>query len=95
MKLTRICKSENSSWNGGCPAVYAVDGDPGMMVSQGKTLDPATAGELQDLATDETAAFIPTETVLRAAAKYLAWHGRESVAADVESFLKDQKGAVS
>jgi hypothetical protein len=47
--------------------VYLAD-DPGTVVVQGKYLDRHTTSELHDLAGDETAVAIPTETVLRAAA---------------------------
>lgn len=86
MKLTRICKSADSQVAGQCPAMYVAD-VPTVMVGQGKRLDAETAAELLDMADDETAVAIPTETVLRAAAMFLADRGRPVVAAEVEAFL--------
>jgi hypothetical protein len=42
------------------------------MVVQGKLLDPHTAGELDDVLSDETAVRIPAETMVRAVEAYLA-----------------------
>ncbi|MFF1819291.1 hypothetical protein ACFVWG_18470 [Kribbella sp. NPDC058245] len=86
MKLTRICKSADSQVAGQCPAIYVAD-TPAVMVSQGKRLDPQTTAELRDVADDETAVEIPTETLLRAAGLFLAERGRPAVAAEVEAFL--------
>jgi hypothetical protein len=82
MKLTRLCKSGDSVNESLCPAMYLAD-DPTMMVSQGKRLDPETTAQLRDLANDEIAHLIPTETVLRAAALVLAAHGRAALAAEI------------
>lgn len=56
----------------GCPAVYVAEDDPAVMVVQGKLLDADTTAELHDMLADETAVRIPTETVMRAAERYLA-----------------------
>lgn len=86
MKLTRLCKSAGSTAERKCPAIYATD-VPSSMVGQGKVLDAETTHELLDLAADEVGAIIPTETVLRAAALFLASHGRPAMIAEVEEFL--------
>jgi hypothetical protein len=65
-----------------CPAMYLAD-DPTMMVSQGRRLDDETTAQLCNLADDETAHLIPTETVLRAAALVLASQGRATLAAEI------------
>lgn len=90
MKLTRICKSGDSQVAGQCPAVYVAD-TPTVMVGQGRRLDPQTTAELLDLADDETAVAIPTETLLRAAGKFLAERGRPAAAAEVEAFLDAER----
>lgn len=92
MKLRRLCKSADSREEGDCPAMY-LGADPVTMVGQGKRLDDATAAELRDVATDEYAVAIPTETVLRAAALVLAEQGRPAMLAEVKAFLAEQGGA--
>lgn len=75
MRLTRLAKDANSG-NHGCPALYVAPDDPSVMVAQGTFLDADTLRNLQDLAPDETAVRIPTETVLRAARAYLDEYGQ-------------------
>lgn len=86
MRLRRLCKDGNSTDEDECPAVYLAD-DPAVMVAQGRVLDAATAAELLSLASDETASALPTETVLRAAALFLAEQGRPAMRAEVEAFI--------
>lgn len=88
MMLRRLCKAEASNKDEECPAVYATD-RPASMVAQGKFLDAATAAELQAVGADETAVALPTETVLRAAALFLAEHGRPAMTAEVRDFLAE------
>jgi hypothetical protein len=88
MKLTRLCKSANSHRDDWCPAMY-VDEDPRQMVSQGKRLDADVSAQLLNLAEDEAGVAIPTETVLRAAARFLGAHGRPTIAAEIESFVAE------
>jgi hypothetical protein len=71
MQLRRLAKDASSTASGRCPAVYVAADDPDVMVVQGKFLDEATAGNLLEVNTDETAVRIPTETVLRAARRWL------------------------
>jgi hypothetical protein len=75
MKLRKLAKDAGSP-TGECPAVYVAKDDPETMVVQGKLLDADTLANLDDPATDETAVRIPAETVIRAAERYLAEHGR-------------------
>lgn len=77
MKLRKLAKDSGSN-QGACPAVYVAEDDPALMVVQGKTLDAETTAELDDALADETAVRIPTETVLRAAEKYLAEQSQKS-----------------
>jgi hypothetical protein len=86
--LRRLAKDAGSPIDN-CPAVYVEDEDVALMVGQGKRLDERKMAELEDLAADETAVLIPTETVLRAAARLLAEHGRPRAAEDVEGFLAE------
>lgn len=86
MALRRLCKSGDSHVDGECPAVY-VDDDPAMMIGQGTVLDPTRTAELRDVAADEAGVVIPTETVLRAAALFLAERGRPAMLQEVESYL--------
>jgi hypothetical protein len=86
MKLRRLCKAEDSFPENKCPAMYLAE-DPSRMIGQGKHVDDATANELLDLADDEGAFEIPTETVLRAAAMVLAEAGRPGMIAEVEAYL--------
>jgi len=71
MKLRKLAKDPDSGVHG-CPAVHVAADDPAVMVVQGKLLDAGTTDELHDLVADETAVRIPTETVIRAAERYLA-----------------------
>lgn len=65
MKLQRLAiDGDSDPW--GCPAVYVAIDDPTVLVVQGKLLDAETTTELRDLAADETAVRIKTETVERA-----------------------------
>jgi hypothetical protein len=68
--------------------MYVTD-DPTQMVGQGKRLDATTTAGLLDLAADETASVIPTETVLRAAGLFLAAHGRSALGAEIEAFVAE------
>lgn len=88
MNLIRICKSEDSLAQGQCPAMYSVPEEPLKMVAQGKKTDADTAAHLRDVAHDETAVILPTETVLRAVASVLADAGYPTAKADVESYLE-------
>jgi hypothetical protein len=69
MKLRKLAKDPNSN-QGACPAVYVAEDDPAVMVVQGKILDQATTAELDDVAGDETAVRVPTETLIRAVERY-------------------------
>lgn len=91
MMLRRLCKSSSSFPDNECPAVY-VDDDPAMMVGQGKLLDAVTTAQLHNLAEDESAVAIPTETLLRAAGLFLAEQGRPGMLAEVESYLAGDGG---
>jgi hypothetical protein len=59
------------------------------MVGQDKHLDAETTAELRHVADDEAGIALPTETVLRAAALFLAEHGRPAMVAEVEAFLAE------
>jgi hypothetical protein len=85
MALRRLAKDIESK-NGGCPALYDTD-DPARMHAQGKRLSEAETAELLDLAGDETAVAIPTETVFRGMAKYATQHGDDDLAGRIEAFL--------
>lgn len=89
MKLRRICKAEESVTQGQCPAMYAAPENQLKMVAQGKDPDEDTKAYLRDVADDESAVVLPTETVLRAVATLLADAGYPAAKADVESYLKD------
>lgn len=86
MALRRLCKAEDSGNVGQCPAVYVAE-SPERMVAQGKVLDPRTTSELQEVAKDELGVELPTETVLRAAALFLAEQGRPAMVDEVEAYL--------
>ncbi len=87
MRFRRLCKAANSMGEDDeCPAVYVGD-DPAVMIAQGKILDPTVRTALLDLADDETAVQIPTETVLRAVGLYLAERGRPDLLAEIEFCL--------
>ena len=75
--------------NDECPAVYVSDTTASVMVALGRTLSADVLATLLNLAHDETAVEIPTETVLRAAGLYLADHGRPDLLAEIETFLAD------
>jgi hypothetical protein len=72
-----------------CPALY-LDDDPGRMIAQGKRLSGAETEHLVDLAADETAVAIPTETVLRAVARYAKEQGADELSDQIEGFLVDR-----
>lgn len=91
MALRRLCKSADSGLSRDCPAVYVDDADPAVMVGQGKVLDAPTVAELRDVAADEDAVAIPTETVLRAAGLFLAERGRPGVLAEIEAYLREAR----
>lgn len=86
MALRRLCKSGSSGLTENCPAVYVAD-DPARMVAQGPVLDTVELAELQQRAADETGVVLPTETVLRAAALFLAERGRPAMLAEVRDYL--------
>jgi len=88
MKLRKLAKDGNSA-SGDCPAIYVAEDDAAVMVAQGKILDEHTSGELADRATDETGVRVPTETVLRAAGRLLAEHGRPGAADEIEAYLAE------
>jgi hypothetical protein len=71
MKLRKLAKDPRSG-TGDCPAVYVAEGDPTVMVVQGKCLDAETAAELQDALGDETAVRISAETLMLALDIYRA-----------------------
>jgi hypothetical protein len=71
MKLRKLAKDPKSN-TGECPSVYVAEDDPAVLVVQGKRLDDATAAELHDVLTDETAVRISAETVVLAIETYLA-----------------------
>lgn len=91
-KLRRICKTTGSTTQGQCPAMYAVEGRYDLMVGQGKDLDADTAAELVERADDESGVLIPTETVLRAAALFLADRGRADIMMNIDGFLAEWEG---
>jgi hypothetical protein len=86
MRLRRLCKKSGSGEFGQCEAVYLAD-RPTTMVAQGKRLDAETAAHLREVADDEAGVALPTETVLRAAALFLAERGRPTMLDEVEDFL--------
>lgn len=88
MRLRRLCKSNTSDKYEQSPAMYIAE-TPTLMVAQGWELDDATSAELVEVAPNESGVSLPTETVLRAAALFLAEHGRPAMRAEVESFLAD------
>jgi hypothetical protein len=91
MQLTRLCKAADSMEVTQCPAIY-LDVNPAQMVGQGKRLDDETRAQLLHLGDDETGVAIPTETVLRASALFLAAHGRPDLAEGIESFVANWTG---
>jgi hypothetical protein len=86
MALRRLCKAGTSGEEEECPAVY-IDDDPSRMVAQGLLLDAGAAAEMQQVAHGEAGVALPTETVLRAAAVFLAEQGRPAMLAEVQTFL--------
>lgn len=94
MQLRRLCKSANSNIEDDCEAVYIAD-RPTTMVAQGKHLDAETTAQLRNVADDESGVALPTETVLRAAALFLAEQGRPAMLGEVEAFLAAHAGDAS
>lgn len=84
--ILRLCKAADSWGKDQCPAVYRTD-DPAKLIVQGKSLDATGMAALQDLAVDETAVQIPTETVLRAVGLILAERGRPDLLVEIETCL--------
>lgn len=91
MTLQRLCKSTDSGQYGQCPAVYVGD-LPTIMVAQGNRLDARLAGELQEVGANEGGVSLPAETVLRAAAMFLAARGRPAMLNEVADFLAGWDG---
>jgi hypothetical protein len=89
MALRRLCKAANSFPQDKCPAVYVEEEDPSTMVGQGRKMSAKAKAELRDLAAEEDAVRIPTETVLRAVGLFLAERGRPVVLAEVEAYLEE------
>jgi hypothetical protein len=87
MALRRLCKSGTSTREDDCEAVYV--SRPTKMVAQGKILDAETAREMRNVAPDEDGVELPIETVLRAAAIFLAEQGRPAMLAEVTDFLAE------
>lgn len=86
MALRRLAKWRGSVFNGACPALYSTE-DPATMISQGKKPTSAQMAELLEVADDETAVAIPTETVFRGVAKYATEQGDQELAGKIEDFL--------
>lgn len=61
MRIHKMWKTGESK-TGGCPALYKTDGG---YVVQGIKLDQPTTAQLQDLADDETAVFVPADVLDR------------------------------
>jgi hypothetical protein len=89
MGLRRLAKAADSTGSGRCPALYATD-DPTRMVAQVKALPDGEKTQLIDVSADEIAGSIPTETVLRAMAKYVSENGDVALAAALEAFLEER-----
>ncbi len=64
VKLTMLCKDENSLKNG-CPSVYVTDS--GEVVVQGLTLDDAESVQLENVLPGEGAVRISADLLIRAA----------------------------
>ncbi|MGH3613732.1 MAG: hypothetical protein ACRDRK_14300 [Pseudonocardia sp.] len=88
MKLRRLCKSASSTDEEDCSAIYLTE-ELATMVAQGAHLDADTAAQLRNVAADETGIALPTETVLRAAALFLAEQGRPAMLTEVKTFLAE------
>ena len=84
----RLCKAAHSGddFSEECPAVYTAETVLEMIV-QGKILDSTARGKLLSLAADEDGVRLPTETLLRAAALFLAEHGHPEVRDIVEDVV--------
>lgn len=68
MKLTLVA-SDESCRNGTCPAVFAIDEEPGEAVVQGYVVTDAEALARLDLPPGETVVRIPRELLIEAAAR--------------------------
>jgi len=86
MGLHRLAKDGGSLSTGGCPAIYSTD-DPTRMIGQGKLLGATEAAELLELAGDEAAVAIPTETVLRGVAGFVSEHGDDKLSHLIDEFV--------
>lgn len=62
MRIHKMWKTGESK-TGGCPAVYSTD--RGGYVVQGVKLDPGDRAQLEDLADDEDAVFVPADVLDR------------------------------
>lgn len=88
MRFRRLCKAGDSiDPTNECPAVYLAEGDLTCMIAQGKVLDATTLAGLLDVALDESAVRLPTETVLRAAGLFLAEQGRPDLRDAIDEVL--------
>jgi hypothetical protein len=85
MAACRLAKDKGSLTSGGCPALYDTD-DLARMLAQGKKLSDAEMTELLELADDDTAVAIPTETMFRGMAKYATQHGDDELAGRIEAW---------
>ena len=61
MQIHKMWKTGESK-SGGCPAVYSTQGG---YVVQGRILDDETRAQLEDLAADEVAVFVPADVLDR------------------------------
>lgn len=67
MKLTMLCKDQNSGGNG-CPSVYATD--TGDLVVQGAVLEEPAFRQLENVLPDETAVRISPDILIVAIERY-------------------------
>lgn len=72
-----------------CPALYVAE-DPARMVAQGKRLSAGELSQLIDLDDDENAVYLPTETVLRGAARLVKESGDHLLSDAIEAFLAER-----
>lgn len=94
MKLRRLCKSASSDGERDCPAMYVTE-DPAMMVAQGRISTWRRGASCATWPRASPGLPSPTETVLRAAALFLAENGRPAMLVEVEAFLVARAGADS
>lgn len=85
----RLAKDALSLGRRQCPALYATD-NPARMIAQGKQPSDAELARLVDLAPDETAVALPTETVLRGVARYVKESGDAELSDRIEAFLGER-----